>query len=141
MACDHLRHRCDKGKWTCAACGQPIPTVERDWTDGRAPTSFLRGGRARLEAKFFTPSQGDIKPHFNESLGCHVTSRTDMLEKAKRRGLRPVTPDDIGTPGDSELAAKKDKERVHEAVMNPKRKLKDAYYDAFNRAPVSENIA
>ncbi|MCP4639208.1 MAG: hypothetical protein GY851_02175 [bacterium] len=109
-----------------------------DWSDGIAPTGFVRGGRAHLDTKFFTPSKGDIKPHFNESLGCHVESRADMLEKGKRRGLRPITPDEIGTPADAELSAKKCRERAHEAVMNPKKSLKDYYIEKNGALPPVE---
>ena len=141
MDCEHLRHRCDHGKWTCASCGVDIPTVERDWTDGRAPMSFLRGGRASLDHKFFTPSKGDIKPHFNEGLGCYVTSRQDMLDKGKRKGLVPIAPDEIGTPADADAEAKRCRERAREHIMNPKRKLKDVFMEKHGALPPVKDIA
>ena len=134
--CEHVRHVCVKGKWTCKACGTRIPSPKHvDWTSGRAPHVFMRGGVARMDTSFFTPSKGDVKPHFSGSLGCHVTSRADMIEQGKRRGLRPITPDEIGKPEDAIADAQKCKERAREAVRNPKRSLAQAHYERCGELP------
>lgn len=109
-ACDHVWFEHPDGGVWCPECDARREERPPCWAPGEG----------------FPAVRGDIRPHFNLSVGRPIRSRRELQEVCAREGLRPVDPT-LNTEDAVRTESARLKKNNRHRIKNPKTSLLKVY--------------